>query len=280
VLEHRRGRPVGGDAEHPVVVHVGQPQRAVVPAGALAEGQPVEEHRGRHGVHRCRGTVAYAAAVKADGDTKERLVRAGEHLFARHGIHRVRLREINDLAGQRNPSALHYHFGTRDGLVQAILSAHQEPVDEALGQRLDELEQLGEVTTRDVVAAAVLPLARELDTPSGRDFLRIVPQTIDLLSTNLRQGVAAPSTPQTRRILVLLEARLAPLPPAVRRERLVTYALLLTATLADRARQLESGEAPALDDRQFVAHLLDAIVGALDAPSTVAPRRRSAARRA
>ena len=42
------------------------------------------------------------------------VIRAGEHLFARQGIHQTRVRELHELAGQRNTSALHYHFGDRD----------------------------------------------------------------------------------------------------------------------------------------------------------------------
>ena len=55
----------------------------------------------------------------------QRLLEAGEYLFARYGVHGPTLRELNARAGQRNPSALHYHFGSRDGLVLAILQAHQ-----------------------------------------------------------------------------------------------------------------------------------------------------------
>jgi AcrR family transcriptional regulator len=54
-------------------------------------------------------------------DTKERLLAAGEKLFARDGVHRVTVRELNEVAGQRNASALHYHFGSREGLLRAIV---------------------------------------------------------------------------------------------------------------------------------------------------------------
>src|SRR5689334_21500988 len=77
---------------------------------------------------------------RQDADSKARLLRAGERLFAEHGIDRVRLREINAHAGQRNASALHYHFGSRDRLVEAILSEHETAMDEHVRPRLDALE--------------------------------------------------------------------------------------------------------------------------------------------
>ena len=204
------------------------------------------------------------------GDTKQRLMRAGEQLFAREGIHRVRVRQINELAGQRNPSALHYHFGSREGLVDAILGAHQSKVDAELDVRLDELEAAGgRLATRDVVEAIVHPLCRELDTPSGRDFLRIVPQILDQISANLRRGVRPPVTPQTSRVLRLLDDCMGDLPEPVRRERLVAYVVILTGLLAERAHHLEAEPRPILDASQFAAHLVDTIVAALSAPSSV-----------
>jgi AcrR family transcriptional regulator len=202
------------------------------------------------------------------GTAREQLLRAGEQLFARDGIHRVKLREINDLAGQRNPSAVHYHFGTREGLVDAILQSHQETIDLAIDTGLDELEASGRpVALRDIVATVVHPLVGKLETESGRDFLRIVPQVIPQLSANLRHGVAAPATPQSRRVLELLRSHWGDLPEAVQRERQIAYILMLTAMLADRAHQVASGWATTLDAAQFEAHVLDMIAGALGAPS-------------
>ena len=210
-------------------------------------------------------------ATSADerADTKERLLCAGERLFAEQGIHRVRVRDLNELAGQRNSSALHYHFGSRMGLVEAILTRHEAVVDARLSQRLDELEAQPEpASIRSLVDAIVRPLSDELEDQSGRDFLRIVPQVLPTLSRNLRSGRVEPMTQQTGRLLDLLDHRLAALPVPVRRERLIAYALVLTGILADRAVQIESRRPMVLDGEQFVAHLLDIITAALEAPSS------------
>jgi AcrR family transcriptional regulator len=42
----------------------------------------------------------------------------GARLFARLGPAGVTTRQLHEAAGARNESALHYHFGGRDGLVQ------------------------------------------------------------------------------------------------------------------------------------------------------------------
>lgn len=53
-------------------------------------------------------------------ETKIRLILVGEALFAERSIESVSLREIAVGAGNRNNNAVQYHFGDKDGLVQAI----------------------------------------------------------------------------------------------------------------------------------------------------------------
>ena len=53
--------------------------------------------------------------------TKESLILAAERLFGNHGVDGVSLRQIVAEAGAANNSAVQYHFGSKDGLVQAIL---------------------------------------------------------------------------------------------------------------------------------------------------------------
>jgi hypothetical protein len=49
--------------------------------------------------------------------TKERLLRTAERLFALRGIDAVSMRSICAEAGQRNNTALQYHFGDKQNLV-------------------------------------------------------------------------------------------------------------------------------------------------------------------
>lgn len=190
--------------------------------------------------------------------TKERLLLAGEHLFARRGIHAVRNRELYALAGQRNQSALHYHFGSRQGLVDAILDRHQRAVD---GQIAAILDGLAGPTVRDLVDASVHALARELDTPSGRDFLRIVPQILGGLERSIRSGGAL-GTATSDRLLRTVAGHLGHLPPRLRRERLVAYVVVMTALFAEQAQAREDGRAT-LRPREFVRHAGDVLEAVL-----------------
>jgi TetR/AcrR family transcriptional regulator, regulator of cefoperazone and chloramphenicol sensitivity len=209
--------------------------------------------------------------------TKDRLLDAAERLFARDGVHGARIREINELAGARNPSALHYHFGSRGAVVEAILKRYQRPIDEEVAAALDALEATGRrPTEREVIEAVVRPEVATLETQSGRDCVRIIPQLLPALSRNLRAGVVVPTTPESRRILTTLDERMAErsLPEHVRRERLVTYAVVFTTMLGERAHALEEGARLLIAGEEFAVHMIDVLEALLVAPSSVPERKQ------
>ena len=68
-------------------------------------------------------------------ETKERILAAAERVFSEHGYGGARTRQIAEAAGV-NVALLHYHFGTKDDLYQAVLRAAQERVAAAIHQAL------------------------------------------------------------------------------------------------------------------------------------------------
>jgi AcrR family transcriptional regulator len=201
--------------------------------------------------------------VPRDGTpTRERLLREAERLFAREGLYRVTIREITEAAGQRNVSALNYHFGSREGILEVILTRHGDPIDEDRGKRLARVGP--EASTRELVAALVVPYASSLETSDGRDYLRIVAQMSEAFGTwrDPRPGTG----PWLREILELLEARPLALPRPVRSERVVAMIMLMTAAMADRARLVELGRRLLLDEETFLVNLTDMLVGVLETP--------------
>ncbi len=195
--------------------------------------------------------------------TKERIVREAERLFARQGLYRVTVREITQAAGQRNVSAVNYHFGSREGLLDVILTRHGDPTDEERGKYLAEIGR--DAGTRDLLSALVIPYGAHLRTPEGRDYLRIVAQMTGQFAS---WHVDRPGTgPKLREILGLLEQRPRALPLTIRRERVVGMIMLMTAAMAERARAIEDGEPLALDETVFLENLTDMLLGILEAPT-------------
>ena len=196
-------------------------------------------------------------------ETKARLREEAERLFASRGLYQVTVREITEAAGQRNTSAVSYHFGSREGILREILLHHGLHLDDERRRLLDELGEAA--TTRDLVAALLVPFAAPLATDAGRNYLRIVAQLTGRFAA-WRNVDDELTPPYLRRILTMLEERPTTIPPEVRRQRVIGVIMLMTTAMAERARALQSGKPVELDEPTFLANLADMIVGALEAP--------------
>jgi AcrR family transcriptional regulator len=193
-------------------------------------------------------------------DTRLRLVGAGRRLFARNGVYATSLKSVVDEAGQRNSSALHYHFGGRDGLLLAIIEVHNSQIEADRKQMLDEAS--APPSLEQLVAAVVLPQASLLHEPDGRAFLSIVSQLSDLFD-RWEDG----STPeQAMRAFVGIKELLPPtLADNVRHERVTRFLELVSQALGSRARQIDAGRTPAVEHAAWVDNLMAMATGALSA---------------
>lgn len=109
---------------------------------------------------RPRGRAKNAKALPLEGDTRDTIVRAALILFAKHGIDGVSLRQIVAAAGQSNPSAVHYHFQSKEGLVAAVIehvNSRLKPMQQQAIDRLFELQAQQVLTVRELVKIAVSP---------------------------------------------------------------------------------------------------------------------------
>lgn len=92
--------------------------------------------------------------------TRVMLMEVAERLFATRGIEAVTLREIQEAAGQSNTSVIRYHFGSRAGLIRALVLFRQHTLGAARQEMLDRMRGDGkEADPRAVVWLLVRPLA-------------------------------------------------------------------------------------------------------------------------
>lgn len=111
------------------------------------------------------------------GGTKQHILEAAERLFAAHGVATTSLRAVIRDAGV-NLAAVHYHFGLKDALVNAVIARHFGPLNEERLRELDEAEQeagkRGPSVERIVETFIGPTLRMGADSSRGNNFMRLV----------------------------------------------------------------------------------------------------------
>ncbi|HEX5676632.1 MAG TPA: TetR/AcrR family transcriptional regulator [Alcanivorax sp.] len=86
-------------------------------------------------------------------------------MFAVKGLQGATLREIREQAGQRNESVIHYHFGSREAMVESVLQLRSVPLDARRSEMLDQVrvESGGlPLSAEQIARCCVMPLAEQL----------------------------------------------------------------------------------------------------------------------
>jgi AcrR family transcriptional regulator len=214
--------------------------------------------------------------ARSAGATRTRLIDAASRLFAERGVNNVSLAEIVRAAEQKNASALHYHFGGREGLIEAVLERYIPIIRTRRLELLAEARARPHDDLRSAVAALVRPVTELAQRGEHeREYLHIGaelatgPQRDHPKIQALFHGTAGADVGK------LIASRLTAVPAPVFWERFRTVSLLNGRAASDRIRMLagEGGTDPAtLADEAFVVNLIDMIVGALSAPVTRSDR--------
>src|SRR6266702_3029557 len=109
-----------------------------------------------------RAPMAISRRADQAAATREALLDAAERLFAEHGVHAVGIRQISQAADQGNNTAVSYHFGSKTGLIRAIIRCHAAAIEQRRRAMITELGSAGDL--RSWVACAVVPVTAYLDT--------------------------------------------------------------------------------------------------------------------
>ncbi|MEV6160656.1 TetR/AcrR family transcriptional regulator [Streptomyces sp. NPDC052052] len=124
----------------------------------------------------------------ADTPTRQRLLAAAKQLFLEKGADQVSLRAVNAAAGL-NPGAVHYHFGSREGLISALLEQELSPVWQSWWDRVPSEGAVAE----ELVTGLVEPFAELVGTRDGRVLVHLLARTA--LPSGQLPHVSTPFTP-------------------------------------------------------------------------------------
>ncbi|HWA89434.1 MAG TPA: helix-turn-helix domain-containing protein [Rhizomicrobium sp.] len=101
---------------------------------------------------------------------REQIMLAARHLFAKHGIDGVTLRQIVEASGQKNHGSVSYYFGTKEALVRELVAEGAMLIDTRRNARLDKIEEAGGPRDiAEVVEVLVYPSIRLAEELEGGD---------------------------------------------------------------------------------------------------------------
>lgn len=211
-----------------------------------------------------------AAAEQIQAETRECLLEAAERLFAEYGLDNVSMRQINREAGQRNTSSIHYYFGSRDVVIEAVLERRMSVINEHRLALIAELKAAGKQDDlRELVAAYVRPLAEQIGSKGGANaYVRFLAQAYSSSEIDILKVARGRWDQSLDELARLMHMCIADIPKAVLRERILNCFRGVVYVLADRERDIltdreRPGRMPVND---LIEDLITTQTAALSAP--------------
>ena len=202
----------------------------------------------------------------ARGDaTRQALMKAAEQLFSEKGPSNVTIREIVEKAGQKNESALQYHFKNMEGLINATHRFRDQQIVQARMAALEQLEKKAAIPSlRDIVQVMVKPtfmLARE--SSEFRRYIRAFSLMLAGGNVSTLVAVRRGSGESDDRIAALLRQALPQLDSEGFERRLDSAIRFISVSMYAHSHCKNAFRGKASD--LFFSHLMDTLVGLLSA---------------
>ena len=199
--------------------------------------------------------------------TKEQIVLVAERLFAARGIEGVSLRQIGAAAGNGNNSAVQYHFGTKDRLVQAVFE-----------YRLPRLRERGAVLIaerrpddlRSWVEHGIRVLLEQSEL-EGSNYMSFVATLYQYGRRDVLEQLPGDFLAGTKTYHDCLVGFMTHVDEPLRTHRIAQALALIVHAASDRERARAASKL-VLPFAVAVGDLLDGMVGFLEAPVSAASR--------
>lgn len=177
------------------------------------------------------------------------------------------MRDITTASGA-NSAAIHYHFGSKDELLRAILEHRAAELAKRRDAYLSRIERARRPTVRHVVQALVLPTAELVhdDAHGGRYYVGFLAALLERPDT--AAVIDDVFGEQVSRYLTALERVLPQVPAEVRLVRFAFAKDFINRALAHPDRGMRmwiTAHEPATAD-EITEHVIDFLIGAFRAP--------------
>ena len=209
----------------------------------------------------------------AQTDTKMKIIDTAERLFARDGFHMASLRTLTDQADV-NLAAVNYHFGSKEGLLQAVIERRILPLNEIRAEKMTEV--LDQAT-----AAGQRPLAKRLlqafigptlefrnSGPGAKDFIAMVGRSLSEPDETVRNHFIPQVLPNFKILFRGLKKAIPELPENLLMARLQFTMGSMSHMMCSSSQlgQLFPDIPEPLNDKEMVTALIDYVSAGLEAP--------------
>jgi len=180
----------------------------------------------------------------ADGagdPTPEKIKSAALKLFSSRGIDGVSVRDIVTEAGLKNGASLHYYFGSKDGLLRALVTDGARRSDGARAQALSDLEARGGPrSVREVIRLLIDVETGLYGDGAGEGFGHM--RFVVAMQINHRplftEALREVENPAYLRCLAHIRRLLPQIPEMVLNQRLILMYMMLCTALGSREAAL------------------------------------------
>ncbi len=212
-------------------------------------------------------------ATPSELDTKAVILTAAERLFAAEGVTGASLRAITGEAGV-NLAAVHYHFGSKEGLVRAVLARRLEPLARRRFELLDRAEAAsgGKPSIEAVVRAFVQPPLEMVQRErGGHAFARFMLGVLQDPKPEMRELILEQLRETLDRFTSALGAGLPGLPRAeiFWRFHFMVGVMVHTIALGEMVHRYSDGLCNPLDVDGVTRRIVDFVVAGFETPVRV-----------
>ncbi len=208
----------------------------------------------------------------SEADTKTLILDAAEGAFADLGFGAASLRHIIAVAGV-NLAAVHYHFGSKEALIEAVFARRLAPLNR---ERLDLLDRIEtEAAGRslplekilEALAGPALRLARDA-TKGGPVVMRLIGRTIAEPNEHLQRLLAEQFGDVVRRFAAAFQRALPKLPREAVFWRLQFVVGAMGHLICDtqRFKTISGGLCDPADTETALEHLITFLAAGMRAP--------------
>lgn len=204
--------------------------------------------------------------VSTRQDTKAELLRSAERLIAEKGLGSVSVKMITTDSGARNPSAVHYHFGSVESLIQEVFAKRYREIEKERAIRLEQISESDpQARLVALLEAAIGPFMEACLEDNGRLYARFALQFVSDPRFDYAKLIMGAGT---KTFVPLGEQIIACLPhiPFEKLDPRMRHSFIISIVQAvDYAREVEAGTAQPI--KVAIREAATSLAAYLSAPS-------------